>query len=112
MLSQGAFAYGKIQVADVLTVEFLENYRYAQVFAPKGKDFVALEPMTARTSALTTGQGLPLVESGKEFYAAFQQMDPDADHLIQEKGTVRPMCPSPKSGPPGPVSRTTFSCGQ
>jgi galactose mutarotase-like enzyme len=55
-----------------ITVEFLENYRYAQVFAPKGNDFVALEPMTARTSALTTGQGLPLVESGREFYAAFR----------------------------------------
>jgi aldose 1-epimerase len=25
-----------------ITVEFLENYSYAQVFAPKGKDFVAL----------------------------------------------------------------------
>jgi aldose 1-epimerase len=54
-----------------ITLEFLENYRYAQVFAPKGKDFVALEPMTAPTSALTSGQGLRLVEPGKEFRAAF-----------------------------------------
>jgi aldose 1-epimerase len=54
-----------------ITLEFLENYRYAQVFAPKDKDFVALEPMTAPTSALTSGQGLRLVEPGKEFRAAF-----------------------------------------
>ena len=55
-----------------ITLEFLENYRYAQVFAPKGKDFVALEPMTARTSALTSGEGLRVVESGREFHAAFR----------------------------------------
>jgi aldose 1-epimerase len=55
-----------------ITVEFLENYRYTQVFAPQGMDFVALEPMTARTSALTSGQGLRVVESGKEFHAAFR----------------------------------------
>ena len=54
-----------------ITLEFLENYRYAQVFAPKDKDFVALEPMTAPTSALTNGQGLRLVEPGKEFRATF-----------------------------------------
>jgi aldose 1-epimerase len=55
-----------------ITLEFLENYRYAQVFAPKGKDFVALEPMTARTSALTSGEGLRVVESGREFHATFR----------------------------------------
>jgi galactose mutarotase-like enzyme len=54
-----------------ITLEFLENYRYAQIFAPKGKDFAALEPMTAPTSELTCRQGLRLVEPGKEFRAAF-----------------------------------------
>jgi len=53
-------------------VEFLENYRYAQVFAPKGKDFVALEPMTAPTNSLTSGQELQVVDSGKQFHAAFR----------------------------------------
>ena len=38
-----------------ISVEFLAGYRYAQVFAPKGKDFVALEPMTAPTNALVSG---------------------------------------------------------
>jgi galactose mutarotase-like enzyme len=55
-----------------ITLEFLENYHYAQVFVPKGKDFVALEPMTAPTSALTNGRGLRLVEPGKEFRAALR----------------------------------------
>lgn len=55
-----------------ITVEMLAGYRYAQVFAPKSKDYIALEPMTAATSALTTGRGLRLVEPGKEFPAKFQ----------------------------------------
>jgi aldose 1-epimerase len=53
-------------------VELLAGYRYAQVFAPKGKDFVALEPMTAPTSALTSGLGLRLLEPGGKFRAAFR----------------------------------------
>ena len=60
-----------------ITVEFLEGYRYAQVFAPRGKDYVALEPMTAPTSALTSGRGLHLVEPGGEFRSAFRiRVDP------------------------------------
>ena len=48
-----------------ITVEFLEGYPYAQVFAPKDKDYIAFEPMTAPTSALTSGRGLRLVEAGR-----------------------------------------------
>src|ERR1043166_2850197 len=55
-----------------INVEFLESYRYAQVFAPKDKDFVALEPMTAPTSALTSGRDLPVVKPGEKFRAAFR----------------------------------------
>ncbi|HSO74995.1 MAG TPA: aldose 1-epimerase [Blastocatellia bacterium] len=55
-----------------ISVEFLSGYRYAQVFAPKGKDYVALEPMTAPTNALTSGLGLRLVEPGGEFRSAFR----------------------------------------
>jgi aldose 1-epimerase len=55
-----------------ITVTFLEGYAYAQVFAPKNKDFIALEPMTAPTSALTSGQGLHVVEPGGEFRASFR----------------------------------------
>ena len=55
-----------------ITVEFLAGYRYAQVFAPKDKDYIALEPMTAPTSALTSGCGLRLVKPGEKFRAVFR----------------------------------------
>jgi len=55
-----------------ITVEFLSGYRYAQIFAPRGKEFVALEPMTAPANALASGRGLDLVEPGGEFRSAFR----------------------------------------
>jgi galactose mutarotase-like enzyme len=55
-----------------ITLEFLEGYRYAQIFAPKNKDYVAIEPMTAPTNALTRGCGLSFVGPGSEFRAAFR----------------------------------------
>jgi aldose 1-epimerase len=54
-----------------ITVEFVAGYRYAQIFAPKDKSYVAIEPMTAATNALESGRGLRLVEPGDEFRAAF-----------------------------------------
>lgn len=54
-----------------ISVEFLRGYRYAQVFAPKDKEYVALEPMTAPTNALASGRGLEVVEPGADFRAAF-----------------------------------------
>jgi aldose 1-epimerase len=55
-----------------ITVEFIAGFPYAQIFAPKGKDYVALEPMTAPTNALASGNGLKLVEPGAEFPSAFR----------------------------------------
>ena len=55
-----------------VSVELLDGYRYAQVFAPKDKDYIALEPMTAPASALTTGRGLRFVPPGERFRAAFR----------------------------------------
>ena len=55
-----------------ITVEFLEGYPYAQVYAPKDKDYIAIEPMTAPTSALTSGRGLRLVKPGEQFRAVFR----------------------------------------
>jgi aldose 1-epimerase len=55
-----------------ITVEFLAGYSYAQVFAPKDKDYIALEPMTAPASALTSGHGLRLAKAGEQFRAAFR----------------------------------------
>lgn len=55
-----------------ITVELLEGYAYAQVFAPKDRDYIALEPMTAPTNALISGSGLQLVPPGRRFRAAFR----------------------------------------
>jgi aldose 1-epimerase len=55
-----------------IRVEFLQGFPNAQVFAPKDKDFIALEPMTAPTDALTSGRGLRLVRPGATFTASFR----------------------------------------
>jgi aldose 1-epimerase len=53
-----------------LEIRFRSGYPYAQLYAPPGKQFVALEPMTAPTDALVTGEA-PLVAPGDRFAAAF-----------------------------------------
>jgi galactose mutarotase-like enzyme len=55
-----------------IEVTFLEGYPYGQVFAPPGKDFVCIEPMTAPANALQSGDGLRLVDPGATFQAAFR----------------------------------------
>jgi aldose 1-epimerase len=55
-----------------IDLELLASYPYVQVFAPKDKDYVALEPMTAPTSALTSGRGLRIVKAGKQFRTLFR----------------------------------------
>jgi aldose 1-epimerase len=54
-----------------ITVEFVEGYPFAQVFAPPDKDFISIEPMTAPTNALVSGRGLRIVEPGGLFRAIF-----------------------------------------
>jgi len=53
-------------------VEFLKGYGCVQVFAPKDKPFVALEPMTAPTGALSEGRGLTVLQPGGKYVAAFR----------------------------------------
>ena len=53
-----------------ITVELESGYPAAQVFAPRGKDFICFEPMTAPTNALRSGTGLRRVASGA-FTASF-----------------------------------------
>jgi aldose 1-epimerase len=48
------------------------GYRYAQVFAPRARDFIALEPMTAPANALVSGDGLATALPGVPFRAAFR----------------------------------------
>lgn len=53
-----------------LTLELDAHYPYAQVYAPAGRAFVALEPMTAPANALVTGNH-PTVAPGDVFTAGF-----------------------------------------
>jgi len=55
-----------------ITIELVEGYPYAQVFAPLGKEFLAFEPMTAPANALISGRGLRLIEPGGMFRATFR----------------------------------------
>jgi aldose 1-epimerase len=52
-----------------VTMRFLEGYTHLQLFAPAGAPFVAIEPMTAPTNALRSGDGLRLV--AEPFRAVF-----------------------------------------
>jgi aldose 1-epimerase len=55
-----------------VSVAFLRGYRFAQVFAPPGSDFVCFEPMTAPANALVAGgPNLPIVEPGGRYETAF-----------------------------------------
>lgn len=54
-----------------IDVRFDAGYHWAQVYAPAGKRFVALEPMTAATDALTSGTA-PVVRPGERLAAAFR----------------------------------------
>jgi aldose 1-epimerase len=55
-----------------ITMETVEGYSHAQIFAPKDQDYIAFEPMTAPTSALTSGRGLRFAPSGGQFRAVFR----------------------------------------
>jgi aldose 1-epimerase len=55
-----------------IAVEFLQGYRFAQIYAQPGLDYICLEPMTAPANALVTGEQLPLVEIGERFRAKFR----------------------------------------
>jgi galactose mutarotase-like enzyme len=53
-----------------LTMRFLEGYTHLQLFTPPGRPIVAIEPMTAPTDALRSGDGLRLAT--EPFRAAFE----------------------------------------
>ena len=53
-----------------LTVTFDDRYPFAQVYAPAGGPFCCIEPMTAPTNALVTGDH-PTVRPGETFAASF-----------------------------------------
>ncbi len=53
-----------------LTITYDDGYPYAQVFSPAGSSFCAVEPMTAPTNALVSGDH-PSVRPGETYSAAF-----------------------------------------
>jgi aldose 1-epimerase len=55
-----------------IAIEFTSGFRFAQIFAPKDKEFIAIEPMTAETNALRTGKGLRVIGPGERFVASFR----------------------------------------
>lgn len=48
-----------------------EGYPYCQIYAPADTDAVALEPMTAPTNSLISGEGLRMLAAGESFSASF-----------------------------------------
>jgi aldose 1-epimerase len=55
-----------------ISVQILNGYTHAQIFAPRDKELIALEPMTAPTNALVSGKSLRILESGGTFSASFE----------------------------------------
>jgi aldose 1-epimerase len=54
-----------------LELRFEQGYPVAQVYAPRGEEFICFEPMTAPTNALVTGEHLKLAEPGGAYVARF-----------------------------------------
>jgi aldose 1-epimerase len=55
-----------------IAIEFKNGFGFAQIFAPKDKEFIAIEPMTAETNALCSGEGLRVIAAGEQFVASFR----------------------------------------
>ena len=49
-----------------VTLELLEGYPCAQVYSPRGAQFICFEPMTAPANALRSGEGLELLAPGEQ----------------------------------------------
>jgi aldose 1-epimerase len=60
-----------------IEVEFQEGFPCAQVFAPRDRQFICFEPMTAPANALRSGMGLRILGAGESYRASFavQVMD-------------------------------------
>lgn len=55
-----------------ITIDFVEGFPFAQMYAPRDKDYIAIEPMTAPTNALVSGKNLRVLNAGETFAATFQ----------------------------------------
>jgi aldose 1-epimerase len=64
-----------------IAIEFEKGFSFAQIFAPRDTELIAIEPMSAPTNALCTGDGLRVIAPGEQFTASFR---------IQVRGPSRP----------------------
>ena len=82
-LGQIAFDDGFDLLADASTIslsglgrtlhfEFLEGYRFLQIYAQPEHDRISIDPMVAPTDALVTGESLPRATPGHPVSAAFR----------------------------------------
>ncbi len=71
VLEEGRPAFSIAAAGRTITVELLEGFTHAQIYAPKDRDLIALEPMTAPTAALASGRGLRIVAPGGTLSTAF-----------------------------------------
>jgi aldose 1-epimerase len=55
-----------------VTVEMVEGFSHAQIYAPPQKDFVAIEPMMAPADALRSDRGLRVLAAGGSARAVFR----------------------------------------
>jgi aldose 1-epimerase len=55
-----------------VSVDFLKNFPFAQIYAPPGRDYISLEPMTAPADALRSHAHLPEVAPGARFAATWR----------------------------------------
>jgi galactose mutarotase-like enzyme len=63
--------FGAAAGGNSVAVTFRTGYDFAQVFAPRGQEFICFEPMTAQANALNSGDGLKVVSAGAEHRAEF-----------------------------------------
>lgn len=55
-----------------IAVDFKKGFDFVQLFAPRDKDFIAIEPMAAATNALSSGKGLRVIAPDEQFTASFR----------------------------------------
>jgi aldose 1-epimerase len=55
-----------------IAINFEGGFDFAQIFAPRDKEFIAIEPMTAETNALSSGKGLRVIAPDEQFVASFR----------------------------------------
>jgi aldose 1-epimerase len=58
--------------ARTISLELLEGFPCAQVYAPAAAQFICFEPMTAPTDALRSGSGLHVLAPGERYRASFR----------------------------------------